>query len=551
MLQQKPKFIFIVGGVISGVGKGTAVSSIGLLLSRYGYRVSAVKIDPYLNIDAGTMNPTEHGEVFVTKDGLECDQDIGNYERFLDTEITRENYMTTGQIYLSVIERERNLGYNGKCVEAIPHLTQEIIDRFYRAIKKTSAEILIVEVGGTVGEYQNTIFLEAGRMLQLQYPDDVLWILVSYLPVPKKIGEMKTKPTQHAVRLLNSCGIQPHIILGRTPHPMDDVRKEKISVFCNVRKDDVISAPDVESIYDIPLNFAREQLGERIANKLNLPQKKLDISDWTAFVSKTKTTKKDVSIGIVGKYFSTGDFTLADSYISVIEAIKHASYAENTHPTIGWLNAEEYEKNPRALVELKKYDAIIVPGGFGNRGVEGKIAAIQFAREKQIPYLGLCYGMQLAVVEFARNICGFKDAHTTECDQHTPYPIIDLLPEQKQKIAQKEYGASMRLGDYLCMIMPKTRVFRVYNAVRDQWNMTKGKNDSIAINERHRHRYEINNDLFEPLAEKGMIIAGVNARELIEIIELKDHPFFIGTQFHPEFKSRPLRPHPLFSGLIK
>lgn len=523
--------------MISGVGKGTAVSSIGALLQRQGYKTSAVKIDPYLNVDAGTMNPTEHGEVFVTKDGLECDQDIGNYERFLDTEITRANYMTTGQVYLSVIERERNLGYGGKCVETIPHITQEIIQRLKKAVKNTKADILLVEIGGTVGEYQNLIFLEAGRILQLQNPKDILWILVTYLPIPSKIGEMKSKPTQHAVRLLNSSGIQPNIILGRSSYPIDSARKEKISVFCNIQPNDVISAPDIESIYDIPINFAKEKLDEKILTKLGLKPKKQKLDDWKKFTHKTKVAKKEVKIAIIGKYFGSGDFTLSDAYISVIEAIKHAAYTLNAKPRISWLNSENYERNPQTVSELKNYDAVIVPGGFGSRGVEGKIAAINFARKNKIPYLGLCYGMQLAVVEFARNVCGMKGAHTTECNPETKYPVIDILPEQKEKLAKKDYGGSMRLGNYKCKLIKNTIVSNSYK--------------KLIIEERHRHRYEINNDLLQKMVKKGLVVSGVNSKKnLVEIIELKNHPYFVGAQFHPEFKSRPLRPHPLFMELV-
>src|SRR3989344_1357507 len=543
------KFIFVVGGVISGVGKGTAVSSIGLLLQRLGHKVSAVKVDPYLNVDAGTMNPTEHGEVFVTKDGLESDQDLGNYERFLDTEVTRVNYMTTGQVYLSVIERERNLCYKGKCVETIPHITQEIMERLKRAAQKNDADILIIEIGGTVGEYQNLIFLEAGRMLHLQNPNDVLWVLVTYLPVPHKIGEMKSKPTQHAVRLLNASGIQPNIILGRSTHPIDSVRKEKISVFCNVRPEDVVSAPDVDSIYDIPINFAKEKLGEKILTKLGLKHRRPKLDDWRRFVARSHDGKKTLNIAVVGKYFGIGAFTLSDSYISVIEAIKHAAYFQNAKANIAWLDAEIYEKNQKALNELKKYDAIIVPGGFGKRGVEGKIAAINFARENKIPFLGLCYGMQLAVIEFARNVAGLKEAHTTECNKNTAQPVIDILPDQKEKLAIKDFGGSMRLGNYRCKLTAGTQAEKAYRGVAHWIFANKGK---TAVDERHRHRYEVNNEYRNILVEKGLVISGVNPEQnLAEIIEIKNHPYFVASQFHPEFKSHPLKPHPLFVGLMK
>ena len=545
----KSKFIFVVGGVISGVGKGTAVASIALLLQKRGYKVSAVKIDPYINIDAGTMNPTEHGEVFVTSDGLECDQDIGNYERFLDIEITRINYMTTGQVYLSVIERERNLEYKGKCVETIPHITQEIIDRLNKAAENSSADIIIVEIGGTVGEYQNLIFLEAGRLMQLKNPEDVLWVLVTYLPIPGKIGEMKSKPTQHAVRILNSAGIQPHFILGRSSYPIDSVRKEKISTFCNVQAENVISAPDVENIYEIPLNFAKENLDEKIIKKLGLDSKNNYLSDWKKFIKKINNLEKEIKIAIVGKYFETGNFVLSDSYISIIEAVKHAAYYLNVRPDIHWLDSGVYEKNKKALSELNRYDAIIVPGGFGNRGVEGKINVISFARKNNIPYLGLCYGMQLAVIEFARNVCKLKGAHTTECDNDTSFPVINILPEQKEKLLAKNYGGSMRLGNYKCQLLPTSKVAKAYQNASYWQFLNKTK---TLIEERHRHRYEFNNEYLEQITEKGLLVSGINpGRNLVEIIELPNHPYFIATQFHPEFKSRPLCPHPIFVGLIK
>lgn len=547
MRKKSTKFIFVVGGVISGVGKGVATSSIGLLLQRFGYKVSAVKFDPYLNVDAGTMNPIEHGEVFVTKDGMECDQDIGNYERFLNQDITRVNYMTNGQIYLSVIERERNLGYGGKCVEVIPHIPQEVILRLNRAIKETSADILMVEVGGTIGEYQNQLFLEASRVLHLQNPNSVLWVLVSYLPVPSKLGEMKTKPTQHAVRMLNSSGIQPDIIIGRGPYSIDSLRKEKIAIACNVYPQDIISAPDIESIYDVPFNFEKERLGERILEKLKLKPKKLQMTDWQRFVNRRKNVKKEVNIAIVGKYFSTGNFVLSDSYISVIEAIKHASYYKNVKPAFSWLNAEEFEKNRSALSKLKKYDAVIVPGGFGSRGIEGKIKVAEFCRKNKVPYLGLCYGLQIAVIEFARNVLGMKGANTTEIDPKTKYPIVDILENQKEKIAKKDYGGSMRLGNYDCRLLAGSKALRAYKNCQWQFKNTKEN----LIEERHRHRYEVSNDLIKDFFKKGMIISGINPElNLVEIIELKNHPYFIASQFHPEFLSRPLRPHPLFVGLI-
>jgi len=532
------RFIFIAGGVMSGIGKGVAAASIGRILKSKGFRVTAVKIDPYINVDAGTMNPVEHGEVFVTDDGDECDQDIGNYERFLEEDLSKVNYMTTGRVYQSVIRRERNLEYQGRCVEVVPDIPNEVIGRIKKAARSWKADFVLIEIGGTVGEYQNLLFLEAARMMKLQKPQEVLFILISYLPVPEMIGEMKTKPTQTAVRLLNEAGIQPDIILGRSALPLDEPRKRKISVFCNLAKEDVISAPDIASIYEIPLNFEKENLGNRILKKFNLKPKKQNLKDWQKLIKTIKTTKKTVKIGIVGKYFESGKFTLKDSYISIIEAIKHASWFHKRKPEIDWLSAEKYEKDSSALKELKKYHGIIVPGGFGGRGVEGKIKAIEFCRKKKIPLLGLCLGMQLSVIEFARNVCGLKYANSAEFAPNSPQAVIDLIPEQKMLLKNNKYGGTMRLGKYKCKIRPKTTSLRAY-----------GKQE---IFERHRHRYELNNEFREVLEAKGMVMAGVNPeKNLVEIIELTGHPFFVATQFHPEFKSRPLRPHPLFREFIR
>lgn len=534
----KTRYIFVIGGVMSGVGKGIATASIGKILQSKGYKVSAIKIDPYINVDAGTMNPIEHGEVFVTDDGLESDQDLGNYERFLNQDLHSDNYMTTGRVYQTVIQKERNLGYHGKCVEVVPHIPEEVIRRIKKVAKKDSADFVLIEVGGTVGEYQNILFLEAARMLHLKHPKDVLFVLVSYLPVPKKIGEMKTKPTQSAVKAINSVGIQPDFIIARSEYPLDEPRKKKISIFCNVQKEDVISAPDIQNIYEVPLNFQKENLGQRILKKFKLRAKKKNLEDWQSLVKTIKSSKKRVNIGIVGKYFSTGNFILSDSYISVIEAIKHSAWHHKRGVKIHWLNSEEYEKSPQKIKELKNLDGVIVPGGYGDRGTEGKIKTIEFCRKNKIPYLGLCYGMQLAVIEFARNVCGLKDANTTEINPKTKYPVIDLMPEQKIKIKEKNYGGSMRLGAYKCELAKGTRSRQAYKRKE--------------ISERHRHRYEFNNDFRALLEKKGLIIAGVNPeKNLVEIIELKNHPFFVATQFHPEFKSRPLSPHPLFLEFIK
>lgn len=532
------KYIFVAGGVMSGIGKGIATASIGKILQSKGFKVTAVKIDPYINVDAGTMNPTEHGEVFVTEDGVECDQDVGNYERFLDKDLFDVNYMTTGRVYLTVIEKERAFEYEGKCVEVVPHIPEEVMRRIQRASRHHNADFVLIEIGGTVGEYQNLLFLEAARMMRLRYPKHVLFVLVSYLPVPKMIGEMKTKPTQYAVRSLNMAGIQPDIIIARSITPLDEPRKRKISIFCNMVPEDVISAPDVEAIYEVPINFERENLSKRILKKFGLRPKKNNLHDWGQLVKTIKTVQRPVTIGIVGKYFETGKFVLLDSYISVLEAIKHASWHWKRKPKIIWLNSQDYEKDPQKLKELKTLDGVIVPGGFGARGVEGKMLAIGYCRKNRIPYFGLCYGMQLATIEFARNVCGLKNAHTTEVNPSTPHPVIDVMPEQRALLREKRYGGTMRLGAYPCRLAQGTASRRAYNAE--------------LILERHRHRYEFNNAYREQMMKKGMIFAGTNPeRDLVEIIELKNHPFFVGTQFHPELKSRPLRPHPLYLAFIR
>lgn len=531
------KYIFVTGGVMSGIGKGITVASTARILKDYGFRVSAVKIDPYLNVDAGTMNPTEHGEVFVTDDGLETDQDIGNYERFLDQDIGRTNYMTQGQVYLSVIQRERALEYQGKCVEPYPHVLHEVRERLERAARKSKADFLLVEIGGTVGEYQNALFVEAARMMKLDHPDRVLFMLVSYFPIPAMLGEMKTKPTQTAVRQMQAMGVQPDIIIARATQPLDKPRKEKVAMFCNVAPRDIISAPDITSIYDVPTNFEKDHIGRRILEHFRMRSRRGLSPAWRNMIRRMKTANKTVKIGIVGKYFGTGDFILSDSYLSVIEAVKHAAFSRGAKPEIVWLNSEAYEKNKKAVQELSAYDGLIVPGGFGARGVEGKIAAIRYAREHKIPYFGLCYGMQLAVIEFARNVAGLRGAHTTEVDPHTKHPVIHTMAEQVHKIKEGDMGGSMRLGAYECRLSEDSASYQLYGA-----NL---------ISERHRHRYEINNAYRERLREKGLRIAGLNPqRDLVEVIELPGHPFFVGTQFHPEFKGRPLSPHPLFVGFI-
>ena len=535
---KKRKFIFVVGGVLSGVGKGVTTASLGAIFKAKGFSVTALKIDPYVNVDAGTMNPIEHGEVFVTDDGDETDQDMGNYERFLDTDLYAENYMTTGRIYLSVIENERAMKYKGKCVEVVPHVPEEVIRRIETAAKEKDADITLIEVGGTLGEYQNLIFLEAARMMKMRNPDNIAVVMVSYLPVPSHLGEMKTKPTQYASRTLNTAGLQADIIVARGSMELDKPRSEKLAVFCGVKKENCISAPDVASIYELPLKMEAQDIGNKLLKALKMKSVKTDLTKWKAFVNKIENSKKEVKIAVIGKYFGTGKFTLSDSYISVIEAIKHASWFSNVKPVLTWVDSEEYEKDKNKVKDLKNFDGVIVPGGFGTRGVEGIINAIQFVRENKIPYLGLCYGMQLASIEFVRNVLGKKKANTVEMDPKTTEPVIHINPNQESNVKNHRYGGTMRLGAYDCALRYDTKTYEAY------------KQD--VISERHRHRYEFNNDYRDEMDNAGLQVVGVNPESgLVEIVELKDHPFFVGTQFHPEFKSRPMKPHPLFREFVK
>jgi len=543
MTKKNTKYIFVVGGVISGVGKGVTSSSLGLILKNRGLTVTAIKIDPYINVDAGTMNPTEHGEVFVLSDGDETDQDMGNYERFLDIDLTRINYMTTGRVYQSVIEKERNLEYKGKCVEVVPHIPLEVIGRIKKAGQAAKADVVIVEVGGTVGEYQNMIFLEAARMMKLEFPHDVLFVMVSYLPTPTKVGEMKTKPTQTAIHMLNGSGIQADFLIARADTPLDEKRKEKLAMSCSVVADRIISAPDVESIYDIPLNFEKEKLSEKVCSLLGLkdtkPNPKL-WNKWKTFVKHAHNGEKTIAIAVIGKYFETGDFVLSDSYLSVIEAIKYSSYAQGRKPILTWLNAVDFENDTQKLKELKKYDGIIVPGGFGSRGVEGKLKVVQYARENKIPYFGLCYGMQMMVIEYARHVLGYADANTREVNPHSKHIVIDIMESQKDIVKKHSYGGTMRLGGYPAILRDGSIAKNAY-----------GKKEII---ERHRHRYEVASSYITEIENKGLVFSGKSPNgELMEIAELpKDvHPFFLGTQFHPEFLAHPTQPHPLFTAFIK
>lgn len=541
MKKEKQKYIFVVGGVMSGVGKGIASSSIGKILQSKGFKVNPIKVDPYLNVDAGTMNPTEHGEVFVLDSGLETDQDMGNYERFLEMDLISENYMTSGMIYKHVIEKERNLGYRGKCVEAIPHITDEIVRRWKKSAEHHKSDISLIEIGGTIGDYQNILFIEAARTLKIREPDDVMFVMVSYLPIPGSLGEMKTRPTQNAVRQLNSYGVQPDVIIARGPEPLDHKRKEKIAVSCAIKPENVISAPDIKSIYDVPLNFERDKISSVIMKSLHMRGKSHngELTDWKKFVDKRRRAKKVLNIAVVGKYFDTGDYVLSDAYVSVIEAVKFSSYWKDINTNLTWINSKDYENSTRKIQELSQFDGVIVPGGFGESGIEGVIMAIEFARKNKIPYLGLCYGMQLAVIEYCRNVIGWKDANTAEINAKAEHVVIDIMPEQKKNLEAGNYGATMRLG--------------AYSAVLKDGTIIKSAYDVKEVSERHRHRYEVNLQYINEIEKAGMIFSGTSPDgRLMEFVELPKsaHPFFVGTQAHPEFKARPMHPHPLFTAFI-
>ena len=559
---------------MSGVGKGIAASSIGLILQSKGFKVNPIKVDPYLNVDAGNMNPTEHGEVFVLDSGLETDQDMGNYERFLEMDLASDDYMTSGMIYKHVIEKERNLGYRGKCVEAIPQITDEILRRWKKSADAHESDISLIEIGGTIGDYQNALFIESARTLKIKYPQDVMFVMVSYLPVPGTLGEMKTRPTQNAARQLNSYGVQPDMIIARGSQPLDQKRKEKIAFACAIATENVISAPDIESIYDVPLNFEKDKISSVIMKTLHMRTKARngELLEWKKFVNKRKNAKKELQIAVVGKYFDTGDFVLSDAYVSVIEAVKFSSYWQDAKTKLTWINSKEYEADPKKVSELRKYDGIIVPGGFGESGIEGVIMAIEFARKNKIPYLGLCYGMQLAVIEFCRSVIGWKDAHTAEINPKSSHVVIDIMPEQKKLLEENKYGATMRLGAYPAVLKEGTIALVAYEAggwigggqvAKSRENAISAKDASSGaatsaagreISERHRHRYEVSPEYVADIEKAGMIFSGTSPDgRLMEIAELPRsvHPFFLGTQFHPEFHARPLHPHPLFSAFIE
>jgi CTP synthase len=530
-------YIFITGGVISGLGKGICTASIGKILQSKGFKVTAIKIDPYLNVDAGTLRPTEHGEVWVTHDGGEIDEDLGHYERFLGIKLTKKHNITTGQVYSQVIKNERNGEYLGKTVEVIPHITDEIKRRIKEVGNETKADFVLVEIGGTVGEYQNEIYYIAARMLKRE--EKVVFVHVVYLPIPKHLGEMKTKPAQQSVELLGRLGIQPDFLIARSEVEIDEPRKQKLSIFCGIDKENIIADPDVENIYELPIIFEKQNFGNKILKKFGLKERSSNLEEWKQRVEKMKNAKKEVKIAIVGKYFDIGNFKLPDAYVSVIEAIKHASAALSVKPRISFLDSKEFEKNKERVKMLKDYNGIVVPGGFGSSGVEGKICAIEFSRKNNIPFLGLCFGFQLAVIEFARNVCDLKDANSTEINKKTKNPVVDLLPWQKRVLKTKGYGATMRLGAHAVVIKKQTLAYKLYR--------------KEVVYERFRHRYEINPKYVKILEKNGFVFSGFSKEDksIMQIGELKDKKFFIGTQFHPEFTSSFLNPNPIFFGFIK
>ncbi|RJR16378.1 CTP synthase [Candidatus Microgenomates bacterium] len=547
MPAQKTVYIFVSGGVLSGLGKGVTAASLALLLQSRGYTITPVKCENYLNVDSGLINPIEHGDPFLCEDGTEADMDMGTYEKFLHKNVMRHNFITMGQIYQEVISRERNFEYAGEDVEALPHVTDEIIRRIKDAGKKEKADIVVIELGGTAGEYQNVLYYEASRIMKIVHKETVIHVHVSYLPTPSHLGEPKTKPTQLSVKVLQSMGIQPDFIVCRAEKAIDKRRRERLAMFCNVEADNVINNPNVTSVYQVPLTFEMQQFGEKVLALAGLTDKKADLRAWEELNEKiNRSHKKTLEIAIVGKYFATGDYELRDSYAALLDALDHAGWAKELTIKPRFINAERIEKGEAVAKLVSGCCGIIVPIGWGPRGVEGKIAAVQYARENKIPYLGLCYGMQLAAVEFARHVLNLPKAHTVECDPKTPDPVIHLIPTQKEKMERRAYGGTMRLGSWECKVGENTRAFEIYNSAH------YFKKDHV-VPERHRHRYEFNDDYTKEVEKKGLVISGRSVVEnLAEIIELPNdaHPFFMGTQFHPEYKSRPLHPHPIFIAFL-
>lgn len=560
------KFVIVSGGVLSGLGKGVTTASIGLLLSSRGIKVTAVKCDMYLNVDAGTMNPMEHGEVFVTHDGLETDQDLGHYERFLQVNLTRANYITNGQVYRIVLDKERALEYHGACVQPYHDIPPEIIKRWYEAGYEHKADVVLIELGGTVGEYEGLLFFEAVRRLRLKNPNDVVLVHVGYLPAPPSIGELKSKPLQQSVSLLNSLGLQPDFIVARAERKVDLKRKEKIALASGVPTENIISNPDCQSVYEVPLVLDEQSLATKIIRKLKFKSSPKDLKKWERMVAKVKSKRREVKIAVVGKYQRTGDYTLEDSYVCVVEALKHAGLAFGVKPKIIWVDSEDVEKLDAGTFQktFSEASGILVPQGWGSRGTEGKIRAVAVARENKIPYLGLCFGMQMATIEFARNVCGLKGANSTEINPKTPYPVIHIMPGQREYLAKREYGATIRLGAWPCVLKKGTVLEAAYRKYGDgksnPWYQASPllKGDKLQVTgnklifERHRHRYEFNNKYKERFQKAGLVICGTSPDgKLVEAIELPGHPFFVGTQFHPEYESRPLSPHPIFLAFME
>ncbi|HEX3010532.1 MAG TPA: CTP synthase [Syntrophomonadaceae bacterium] len=524
------KYIFITGGVVSSLGKGITAASLGRLLKSRGLKVSLQKFDPYINVDPGTMSPYQHGEVYVTEDGAETDLDVGHYERFVDENLTRYANVTTGRIYQSVLDKERRGDYLGQTVQVIPHITNEIKDRVMLIEKEANPDVVITEIGGTVGDIESLPFLEAIRQLKFEVGKDrVMYIHVTLIPYIKAAGELKTKPSQHSVKELRSIGIQPDILVCRTEKDLSEDLKAKLALFCDVDREAVIQMKDAESIYEVPLMLAAEGLDREVIKRLNLNCREADLDEWKEMVNRVRRLDRKVTVGLVGKYVE-----LPDAYLSIVESLNHAGFCFNCEVNIKWIYAEDIEKEGSDSW-LADVDAILVPGGFGERGIEGKIATARYAREHKVPFLGICLGMQCAVIEFARNKCNLPKANSSEIDSATPYPVVHLMPDQ-ENIENK--GGTMRLGVYPCHLLPGTRARKAYG--------------TDLINERHRHRYEINNEYREKLEQNGLKISGISPDgRLVEIIEMDNHPWFMACQFHPEYKSRPNRPHPLFLGLIE
>lgn len=524
------KYIFVTGGVVSSLGKGIVAASVGRVLKNRGLKVTLQKFDPYLNVDPGTMSPYQHGEVFVTEDGAETDLDLGHYERFIDVNLGQYSNVTAGRVYSSIIEKERRGDYLGGTVQVIPHVTNEIKSRVLLAGESSDADVVITEIGGTTGDIESLPFLEAIRQIRSDLGrENVCYIHCTLLPYIKAAGEMKTKPTQQSVKELRGLGIQPDIIVVRNELALTDELRAKISLFCDIPKQNVIESRDVSNLYQLPLNLKAQKIDDIVLKHFNLTAKEADMEEWTSLVERVDNLKDEVRIALVGKYVE-----LHDAYISVVESLKHAGYKHNSKVKIDWIQSEDItEENVHEY--LKEADGILVPGGFGDRGVEGKITTIKYARENKIPFFGICLGMQLAAVEFARNVCGLTGAHSSELDPNTPYPIINLLPDQENVV---EMGGTLRLGSYPCTLTEGSQAHKEYG--------------EINITERHRHRYEFNNFYRERLTNKGLVLSGVSPDgRLVEIVELPEHPWFVAGQFHPEFKSRPEKSHPLFAGFIK